>query len=1182
MKKKGLLVGLLLAGSVFAVASCNKEKTPTTTTKGDDPAQTTKTDTPAQTTTIVVKPSTSSDADKPTTSTATPDVAEVVTVKVYTNPTGEAKEYTVTLSETNPVTGEKYGELELEDPKDDYRKFDGWYSDSEYQNKVNLEEGIEEGMSLYAKWDSGTQDTTFTIEAKDLAEQTLASDYKSGIFTVSSGTKVRKKEKTNAETSKSFTNAFSIAGSSNTITIEAPAAGTLKIFGLDSSSSSDAYINLLDSNGNKLEATTALSDKVTDKTQIGADGVTTSGTAAFYQTVEIPAAGTYTIVQGTGTVDVYELDYSCTVALSPISGVEVVNEGTVKYLEGATLDTSDLSLAVKYQNETTADLDKSKVSIDTTKVDMTKAGTYDVTINYVATENIYGEQVVNTYTTKYQVQVYQFDSIKLGMNATQKADNGYNGIYVNGSVQTVYLNGDKYKKDYLTVTAVGKNPDDESDTFEIEVTDTATSDAPATITSSADITYSYETNGVTKSASYKVEAAGDNPEVVENTIQIKVDDDFTCAPGTVNYGCNCFKSITAAMQFLHLYIDPENSQYKDYAINFQIAAGYYNEKVEFDLPNMTVVGAGAIKLAADTETVKNTYKFAEYKDKYTIIEWDSLYGVADESGYTQTTDSTATVAVRKEATNFTMEGITVSNWYNSMVNFNAANIHNEHRALAMIIQADKFTMTDCALYGFQDTIELMTGRQLITNTLITGTTDFIFGTNNTTLFKDCEIRSITGENTKGGYITAFKGVNKADTEVTYGAIFDGCQFTADYDVTEAKTTAIARPWGAYAKVAVINSTIGAHVSKAYNANLEVASVADETAFKAGTFYTKGEDDTYTKATTYDAETTYYSITGYTTVSQGQRYVEMSGNKPTASTASFVEYNNTGDGAITEADAEFIAGVKVISAEEAAKYADQKTIFEATNGKMKYADSWAGSFKADATVTIKNAAGETLGTIAEQISGTTVTEAQLKEIIEEKIPAGEKLEGYYQDQAFTTTYSFANELTVGENIIYVKFISASTLTAFTVTSDDSTVSSLTGSTTTNDVSWGTSGILTLNSSKQTFKISAKAKQITLADGTSYTTTNCLQFAGSNRTLTIDLSNYSGSATITIWGMTSKNSDLTRGYKITDSTNTKVGEATYSTADLTSNTFTLKCGDIYTLTSTAGINLYGVTIAPVTAA
>ncbi len=199
-------------------------------------------------------------------------------------------------------------------------------------------------------------------------------------------------------------------------------------------------------------------------------------------------------------------------------------------------------------------------------------------------------------------------------------------------------------------------------------------------------------------------------------------------------------------------------------------------------------------------------------------------------------------------------------------------------------------MKDSKLLGYQDTVEFFTGRQYLENTYISGTTDFIFGTNNTTYFKNCEIHSITSGKTDGGYITAFKGCNKGDDDyIEYGAIFDGCHFTADADVVENANTAIGRCWGKYAQVMVMNSVLDGHISKK--------------AFSGS--------------------------------SKNERYVSMNA-KPSDQTVKFREYNNTGDGAITES----IIGVTVIKEEnEAKKYNDLSVIFGTTNGKVTYSDAW---------------------------------------------------------------------------------------------------------------------------------------------------------------------------------------------------------------------------------------------------
>ena len=95
---------------------------------------------------------------------------------------------------------------------------------------------------------------------------------------------------------------------------------------------------------------------------------------------------------------------------------------------------------------------------------------------------------------------------------------------------------------------------------------------------------------------------------------------------------------------------------------------------------------------------------------------------------------------------------------------------------------------------------------------------------------------------------------------------------------------IARPWASGSRVAVINSTISAAYSKvAYDGSVK------------------------------------------------SRYANMSGVDPTGDM--FVEYNNTGDGAISEA----VTGMKFLTAEEATAY--KTNLFNATNGTVTYTSNW---------------------------------------------------------------------------------------------------------------------------------------------------------------------------------------------------------------------------------------------------
>lgn len=345
---------------------------------------------------------------------------------------------------------------------------------------------------------------------------------------------------------------------------------------------------------------------------------------------------------------------------------------------------------------------------------------------------------------------------------------------------------------------------------------------------------------------------------------------------------NMFNTISQALEFL------QNTSFVPKAGNkiLNIGAGYYNEKLEITTPNLTINGSGT--LAKGTYSSDANYNASDYAAA-TIIEYDSLYGVTGVNGFTHTTDSTQTVAIRETATNCTINGVTISNKWNCKAYFDAQNVTSEHRALALLVQSDQLVMNNCALLGYQDTVEFFKGRQYLSECYISGTTDYIFGTNNTTLFDTCEIHSIYNGSTNGGFINAFKGCSAGSKDyVEYGAVYYKCDFTADSAITSSNT-AIARAWGAYSKVAVIECNLGSHIST--------------------TEYTSG-------------------------TAQNQRYVEMN-YKPTDDNVKFVEYNNSGTGAIVDA----VNGMSLLDASTAANYHDYSVIFGKTNGKVTYDSTW---------------------------------------------------------------------------------------------------------------------------------------------------------------------------------------------------------------------------------------------------
>ncbi len=247
------------------------------------------------------------------------------------------------------------------------------------------------------------------------------------------------------------------------------------------------------------------------------------------------------------------------------------------------------------------------------------------------------------------------------------------------------------------------------------------------------------------------------------------------------------------------------------------------------------------------------------------------------------TYSSATVYITDKATNFVASGV----YFKNDFDYNNSKL-SDKQALAVRCDADESYFTNCGFYGNQDTLFARTGRQYYYNCTIEGNVDYIFGEDAIAYFKGCTIKSIARSNagTNNGYVVATRGTNNASenaTKVEYGFLFDGCNFTADEAVADS-TMSIARPWGSSSKVAVINSTI----SKAYS------------------------------TAAYDGSTK-------------SRYADMSGVKPTSNM--FVEYNNTGEGAISDD----IEGCKIISAEEANAYV--ANIFKATNGNITFASDW---------------------------------------------------------------------------------------------------------------------------------------------------------------------------------------------------------------------------------------------------
>ena len=677
----------------------------------------------------------------------------------------------------------------------------------------------------------------YYLNISSLETGTLAADSINGKFTIVSGSEIRNRTKTyeGVEYQKSV----KIGNSTTKIKVDVPGTGKLAFIVQNGSSGADMQFITV----------TAPDGTVYDIEFVG----NVSGSPLVKIELDV-TEGEWVISRGKngGTQDIFELSLSCIVEKADENGFELVSEGRVDYLVSDALDFSGLRLNATFANGKTEPLAVDSVTIDSSAVNTAVSGTYPVVISYKE----YAPITIN-------VNYYAPESIELGFDAVEKLPQNTaagNGVYYNHSFKELYLVGEEFSNAGLSVWVHGKCGEEKMSftvtSYEVSGFDSSFADYNTITISAYGISTTIELHIVETQPTANA----------DGVYQLLVDPAYEGLAGNISGPYHVFRTIQQALDYA-AKID------KAAVKKLNIAPGHYEEKLEIEVPNLHIIG------------------MSENPDDV-VIEWASLYGLVDAGGFTHTTDSTQTVAIRESATNVTIENITISNYWNSQERMDAAGLAIE-RGLALLVQADRFVMKNSKLLGIQDTLELFTGRQYFENVFISGYTDFIFGTNNTTYFKNCTIHVIdTEKDDKGtaGYLTAFKGSNKgANDAIVYGAIFDQCKFTADEGVSAGKT-AIGRTWGAYAAVAVINSELGGHIS----------------------------------------------VDGYNpSNNKNTRYISMNGIHPTDSTVQFVEYNNTGAGAITEA----VAGMRFLTAEEAAAYANFAVIFGTTNGKVTYLDPW---------------------------------------------------------------------------------------------------------------------------------------------------------------------------------------------------------------------------------------------------
>ena len=609
-------------------------------------------------------------------------------------------------------------------------------------------------------------------------------------------------------------------------------------------------------------------------------------------TWNIPKAGTYSF-GGDKSVRIYSMQYTEMVEKSDPASIEVTTLPEVNFLEGSKFNSNGINVTLHYENGRTDVVEG--IVTPLTAEQMSTPGQYDVTVTY----NVSG---FDPFTTNYKVTVYGLKSLSLS---------SYD--YANKTVlpvQKIFLLNDPFNYNNLVVTAHASVMIDKQELthdFVLSSDDYSIQEPDLSSIGDKEVIVKSTLNEEIKT-SYLINVVDNVVSDVEKNITINV---VASGEVVVNAEGITFSSINDALKYLELV------KIADKAIKtINIAEGTYKEKIEVVLPNVHFVGTNNADLS-----------------KETLISWNDYNGKNVPSGLgVYSTDGSSTVTISASAVGFEASNISFENEINTLEEYNSLKeITKDTQAVAVMVEADQSKFTNVRFSGYQDTLYARNGRQYYINCYIEGRTDYIFGEDATAIFVNSEIHHLpspSGDaNKNGGYVIATKGTN-ADKEnptiVNYGYIFDNCTFTAAEDVVDG-TVSIARGWDDYMTVMVMNSELGAHISKeAYG---EATLDADEA--------TPAKDN------------------------KNDRYGNMNADPDPSR---LLEYNNTGEGAISQSLDKTCT--VYTTPEEASAYLDEEgnldllQVYGKDTNNVPYDCDWTGGV-VDKDATINYYDGEEL-------------------------------------------------------------------------------------------------------------------------------------------------------------------------------------------------------------------------------
>ena len=250
------------------------------------------------------------------------------------------------------------------------------------------------------------------------------------------------------------------------------------------------------------------------------------------------------------------------------------------------------------------------------------------------------------------------------------------------------------------------------------------------------------------------------------------------------------KKLTVKLHFCTLQgaVSYAASLGKETAVTIELARGTYNEMVFIrDKNNLTIKGRSR---SATTLCYANCEHY-EGGSGGSVTSKPSAGNAIGTSGG-------RSVMLVESCSNLKIETLTMKNTFGSTAGqAEVIYFNNDNGTL---------TITDCALHSLQDTF-LCKGTVRVTNSLIAGHCDFIWGQPKVCIFDNCEIRAMAP-----GYVVQAR-VNSASDK---GFVFRNCRFTADDGVADG-VMYLARSAGQsnmYDNVTLINCTLGPVIAAA--------------------------------------------------------------------------------------------------------------------------------------------------------------------------------------------------------------------------------------------------------------------------------------------------------------------------------------------------------------------------------